>query len=67
MESTIEIGTERMKEERRLRVVGERVACRRIGPTDVRRCAECMYLLRLGRRYVVCVEGEIPEEPDLGW
>ena len=67
MEPTSEIDAERIKRERRLRVVGERVACRRIGPTDVRRCAECVYLLRLAKRYVVCVEGEITEERDDGW
>ena len=53
--------------ERRLRMVGDRVACRRIGVTDVRRCAECLYLLRLGRKYVVCVDGDIPEQPDFAW
>ena len=53
--------------ERRLRLVGDQVACRRVGPTDVRRCAECVYLLRLGRKYVVCVDGEIPEQPDFAW
>jgi len=48
-------------------MVGDRVACRRIGVTDVRRCAECLYLLRLGRKYVVCVDGDIPEQPDFAW
>jgi len=53
--------------ERRQRVLGDRVACRRIGPTDVERCAECVYLLRLGRKYIVCVDGEIPDEPGFAW
>ena len=53
--------------ERRVRVIGDRVACRRIGPTDVRRCAECVYLLRLGRHSIVCLEEEIPEQPDFAW
>ena len=55
------------KPERRMRVVGGRVACRRIGPTDVRRCAECVYLVRLGKRYIVCIDGEIAEHEDLAW
>ena len=53
--------------ERRVRVFGDRVACRRIGPTDFRRCAECVYLLRLRRGYVVCLEGEIPSQPHFVW
>lgn len=66
MPSTRDVNPEEPRE-RRLRVVGERVSCRRIGPTDVRRCAECIYLLRLGRRYIVCIDGDIPEEPEFGW
>ena len=67
MRSTNDSKPTKAKAERRQRVVGDQVACRRIGPTDLQRCAECIYLLRLGRRYVVCVEGEIPQEPDFSW
>ena len=53
--------------ERRLRVIGDSVACRRIGPTEVQRCAECVYLLRMGRNSIVCLEDEIPDQPDFAW
>ena len=53
--------------ERRLRVVGDRVVCRRIGPTEVQRCAECVYLLRLGTQSIVCRDGELPDQPDFVW
>ncbi len=67
MRSTTEATSVSANSERRLRMVGDRVACRRIGPTDVRRCAECLYLLRLGRKYVVCIDGEIADQPDFAW
>ena len=67
MRSTTDSNSANAKGERQLRVVGDRVVCRRIGPTDLERCAECLYLLRLGRRFVICVNGEIPEEPDFVW
>ncbi len=67
MRSTTEVTSASANSERRLRMVGDSVACRRIGVTDVRRCAECVYLLRLGRKYVVCVDGEITEQPDFAW
>lgn len=67
MQSTIEVSTARSAGEHRLRVVGERVACRRIGTTDIRRCAECVYLLRLGRKYILCADRDAPEEPDFPW
>ena len=67
MRSTTDIKSANAKGERQLRVVGDRVACRRIGPTEVERCAECVYLLRLGRKYIVCVDGEIPDEPGFAW
>lgn len=67
MPSTTETPATAAKGERRVRVIGERVACRRIGPTDLSRCAECVYLVRMGRRYVVCIEGEVSETSDFGW
>ena len=67
MRSTTEATAASANSERRLRMVGDRVACRRIGVTDVRRCVECLYLVRLGRKYVICVDGEIPEQPDFVW
>ena len=67
MRSTTDIKSVNAKGERRVRVVGDRVACRRIGPTDLQRCAECGYLLRLGRRYVVCMGSDIPDAPDFAW
>jgi hypothetical protein len=67
MPSTTDAETTKPRSEHRLRVVGDRVVCRRIGPTDLERCIECAYLLRLGRRYVVCVEGDLPIEPEFAW
>jgi hypothetical protein len=34
-------------QERRCRLVGNRVDCWRIGPVEVDRCRECVYLLRV--------------------
>jgi hypothetical protein len=34
-------------QERRCRVIGDRVACWRIGSVDLDRCRECVHLLRL--------------------
>lgn len=34
-------------QERRCSVIGDRVACWRIGSVDLDRCRECVYLLRL--------------------
>lgn len=34
-------------QDRRSRVIGDRVACWRIGSVDLDRCRECLYLLRL--------------------
>ena len=53
--------------ERRARVIGDRVACRRIGPAEVQRCAECVYLVRLGKKFIVCLEEGIPDQPDFAW
>ena len=53
--------------ERRVRVVGDRVACHRIGPTDVGRCAECVYRLRIGRHSVVCLEGDPSDDTEFAW
>jgi hypothetical protein len=67
MRSTTDVRSASANSERRLRTVGDRVACPRIGTTDLLRCAECVYLLRLGRRYTVCVDGEITDQPDFAW
>ena len=67
MQPTTKVTASSAEADQRHRLVGDRVACRRIGPTDVRRCAECVYLLRLGRKYIVCVDGEIPDQPDFAW
>lgn len=34
-------------QERRCRVIGDRVACWRLASVDLDRCRECVYLLRL--------------------
>lgn len=60
-------------EERRARVIGNRVACWRIGSVDLDRCRECLYLLRLevageppsGR--VVCAAATAEAEFDFAW
>lgn len=56
--------------ERRVRVVGGRVACWRIGSVDLDRCRECLYLLRLEvdapftPRHVVCWGAYLEAEVD---
>jgi hypothetical protein len=71
------IGAENISEseERRVRVVGDRVACSRIGSVDLDRCRECVYLLRLEEAsvhrvadpYVVCANRDWETEFDFAW
>lgn len=61
--------------ERRIRVIGNRVACSRIGVVALERCRECDYLLRLDevseprkpQKYVVCAEVAQDAETDFAW
>jgi hypothetical protein len=61
--------------ERRVRIVGGRVQCGRIGLVDLDRCRECDYLRRLERSssvrsgpgYVVCAAATPDPELDLAW
>ena len=58
---------------RRARVIGDRVACWRIGPVDLDRCRECLYLLRLEvagtplSGNVVCADSSPEAEADFAW
>jgi hypothetical protein len=59
---------------RRMPVVGDRVACWRIGSVDLERCRECLYLLRLEQtgsdrarqEFVVCSDAAL-EADDFAW
>jgi hypothetical protein len=57
----------------RIPVVGDRVTCPRIGPVNVDRCPECIYLIRLEvrapatPRYVVCSVAYLEAETEFGW
>ena len=59
--------------ERRSRVIGDRVACWRIGSVDLDRCRECVYLLRLEvageppSGHVVCATATAESEFDFAW
>jgi hypothetical protein len=59
--------------ERRMRVVGNRVACQRIGTVELDRCRECPYLLRLEIAgtppvgHVVCADSYLEAEFDFAW
>jgi hypothetical protein len=57
-----------------LRVVDDRVECARIGRTQLDRCRECAYLVRLdsargGRTttHVLCLSSDLPDEPGFAW
>ena len=60
---------------RRLPVSVDLVACWRIGPVDVDRCRECVYLMGLegahagepGAASVVCADRDPGLEVDLAW
>jgi hypothetical protein len=60
-------------EERRVRVVGDRVACWRLGSVALDRCRECLYLLRLeadaaaAPRHVVCADVFLDDEAAFAW
>jgi hypothetical protein len=60
-------------QERRCRVIGDRVACWRIGFVDLDRCRECLYLLRLevvgtpASGDVVCADSNPEAEIALAW
>lgn len=59
--------------ERRIRVEGNRVACWRLGPVELDRCRECLYLLRLEiagtppSGHVVCADSYLEAEFDFAW
>lgn len=59
--------------ERRIRVVDDRVACWRIGPVDLERCRECVYLQHLefatdpDAMHVVCTGADLDAEVDFAW
>lgn len=59
--------------ERRIPLVGNRVACPRIGWVEIDRCRECVYLVRVeieGRatpQTVVCSEESLTGEPGSVW
>lgn len=59
--------------ERRTRVIGDRLACWRIGPVDLDRCRECLYLLRLEvagtppSGDVVCADADPEAEIAFAW
>ncbi|MEP6468779.1 MAG: hypothetical protein ABJC24_03315 [Chloroflexota bacterium] len=60
-------------EERRIRVVRDRVACWRIGSVGLDRCRECLYLVRLEAEtpdtpgHVVCTNAFLEAEPEFVW
>ncbi len=64
-----EVGT------RRLPVSVDRVACWRIGPVELDRCRECVYLMRLDGAHagdreaasVVCADRDPALEADFTW
>lgn len=61
--------------QRRIRVEGNRVACWRLGPVELDRCRECLYLVTLDNAaapdapmgYVVCVDSDLDAEVDFAW
>lgn len=74
MRSTTKVNVASMKGEYWLRVVDNRVACPRIGWADLRRCAECVYLVRLEMgaeprtaRGVVCSDADLGQETAFRW
>jgi hypothetical protein len=58
---------------RRCRVIGDRVACWRIGKVDLDRCRDCLYLLRLevagtpASGDVVCADANPEAEIAFAW
>lgn len=60
-------------EERRCRVLGDRVECWRIGSVDLDRCRECVYLLRLevagtpASGSAVCANSNEDAEIEFAW
>jgi len=56
---------------RRLPVSVDRVVCWRIGPVELDRCRECVYLMRLegdpGAASVVCADRDPGREVDFAW
>jgi hypothetical protein len=60
-------------DERRVRVVGDRVACWRLGSVQLVRCRECLYLVRMeeggpkGPPHVVCTAVLPDDEIDFAW
>jgi hypothetical protein len=60
---------------RRLPVSVDRVTCWRIGPVELDRCRECVYLIRLegghagdaGAASVVCADRDPALEVDFAW
>jgi hypothetical protein len=63
-------------DEHQIHVIGGQVACPRVGPVDLDRCRECMYLLRFGAKdpdrpgaaYVVCTAVDVQSDlSDMAW
>lgn len=60
-------------QELRVRVVDDRVACRRLGSVELARCRECLYLVRMeaggatAPPHVVCTAGFLKDEIDFAW
>jgi len=60
-------------QERRVRVVGDRVACWRLGSVELARCRECLYLVRMeaggatAPPHVVCTAAFLDDEIDFVW
>ncbi len=61
------------RDEYRINVIGDRVACPRVGAVDLDRCRECTYLVRLedagpdrpSASYVVCSRAAVVPRSDL--
>lgn len=61
--------------ERRVRVEGGRVDCRRLGTTQLDRCRECPYLVALHEgatvggsdHFVLCLDSDLDADVDFAW